>query len=337
MSVGSMDWFERITGFREIDYDSTRSHLSIQDGRLVSQRSDRRWAIGELETPTLDELRERARALIIGSGPTRLQCIAADVRKLHGYPENVGALFQVASQFNLLEMVGPNVTPEHGVTRYQHDQTQGPACAMAAGAATIYRNYFAPVAGSTGQCDEFQIDCLCDLGRELGNKDGQLWQMRNGYALCSKEGLTQIDRHLEFIDESDRDALRSKLRIGLHWNVDVTDLEQPGHRVSQAFCSALPVAYSDFHARRWHRFASLVLEAAYEATLLAALINRHDTGNSVVFLTRLGGGAFGNDPEWIHAAIRRAVLAVQDAALDIRLVTYGSVSPDLRRFAASFS
>ena len=52
---------------------------------------------------------------------------------MHGLPENRGALFQVASQFNMLEMVGPRVTPEEGVTRYEHDRTQGPACAMAAG------------------------------------------------------------------------------------------------------------------------------------------------------------------------------------------------------------
>ena len=63
------------------------------------------------------------------------------------WPENAGALFQVASQLNLLEMTGPEVTPEDGVTIYQDDRTQGPACAIAAGAATIYRNYFAPVGG----------------------------------------------------------------------------------------------------------------------------------------------------------------------------------------------
>ena len=45
----------------------------------------------------------------------------------------------MASQFNLLEMTGPEITPEDGVTRYAHDRTQGPACAIAAGAATVYR------------------------------------------------------------------------------------------------------------------------------------------------------------------------------------------------------
>jgi hypothetical protein len=34
---------------------------------------------------------------------------------MHQFPENAGALIQVASQFNLLEMTGPEVTPENGV------------------------------------------------------------------------------------------------------------------------------------------------------------------------------------------------------------------------------
>ena len=52
--------------------------------------------------------------------------MTGDVRRLHQVPEYAGALFQVASQFNLLEMVSPEVTPEHGVTRYQHDAHAGP-------------------------------------------------------------------------------------------------------------------------------------------------------------------------------------------------------------------
>ena len=63
----------------------------------------------------------------------------------------------MASQFNLLEMTGPSVTPEHRVTRYSGAHTQGPACAIAAGAATIYSNYFAPVDGEIGQTRERQI------------------------------------------------------------------------------------------------------------------------------------------------------------------------------------
>jgi hypothetical protein len=122
--------------------------------------------------------------------------VTGDVRQMHQAPDNAGALFQVASQFNLLEMVSPDVTPEHGVTRYQHDRTQGPACAIAAGAATIYRNYFAPVGGSHGQTMHRQLDGLADLGETLSAalnrpvKD--LWRMQNGCALCTRPDSTPL-------------------------------------------------------------------------------------------------------------------------------------------------
>lgn len=84
------------------------------------------------------------------AGQLSVSIVRGNVRDMHNAPENRGAMFQVASQFNLLEMPSPDVTPEHGVSGYQHDNTQGPACAMAAGAATIYRNYFAEVDGQAG-------------------------------------------------------------------------------------------------------------------------------------------------------------------------------------------
>src|SRR5215475_2263822 len=90
----------------------------------------------------------------------KVSIVTGDVRQMHRSPQYAGALFQVASQFNLLEMVSPEIPPEHVVTRYQYDRTQGPACAIAAGAATIYRNYFAPLAGGFGQTVDRQFDGL---------------------------------------------------------------------------------------------------------------------------------------------------------------------------------
>jgi len=98
----------------------------------------------------------------------------------------------VASQFNLLETVSPSVTPERGVGIYENDCTQGPACAISAGAGTIYRNYFARVNGRTGQSATNQIDCLADIGAAMGNSDNRLWEMRNGYALATESGLLPI-------------------------------------------------------------------------------------------------------------------------------------------------
>jgi hypothetical protein len=161
-----VDWFERLTGFPEIDYDSTRAKLAVEGRQLRSLVNDVAYGIGELEVVSLEALRERAASISV-PGQLKTSVVIGDVRQMHRAPENAGALFQVASQFNLLEMTGPSVTPEHGVTRYQHDHTQGPACAIAAGAATIYRNYFAPVGSSHGQTAHRQIDTLAGVGEAL--------------------------------------------------------------------------------------------------------------------------------------------------------------------------
>jgi len=334
-----MDWFERITGFKESGYDETRERLSIVEGRLHSSGTSRTWGVGRLETPSLAELRQRAAGLTHDQGAARVSSVSivrGDVRRMHSDPANAGALFQVASQFNLLEMVSDAVTPEQGVTRYQWDGTQGPACAIAAGAGTIYRNYFAPVDGQPGQREDRQIDCLEDIGQALGNDQGRLWRMRNGYCLSTEAGLAKVDAQLAAMNPAQLDALRGRLRIGVHWDVEVTD-EGAGYRVSQVYCSALPVSYNRIRkSEHWARFATLVLEAAYEATLLVALLNRRDFASPVVYLTLLGGGAFGNDWSWISGALRRAVLGVQGAGLDVRIVSYSKPGQDLRELAEEF-
>lgn len=245
-------------------------------------------------------------------------------------------MFQVASQFNLLEMVGPSVGPEDGVTRYINDHTQGPACAIAAGAATVYRNYFALVDGHVGQTRDRQLDCLRDVGAALGNEEETLWKMRNGYALCTEKGLATINQKLGALDVHGMDELRNLLRVGLHWSVQVTDADEPNLVVSQAFCSALPVSYTRIPADHWKSFATLVLEGAYEATLWAAVINAHRFSSKIVFLTQLGGGAFGNEASWIHDAMRRALKKVLAVDLDVRLVSYGGPDRGLERLAQEF-
>lgn len=149
------DWFEALTGFQETTYAETRSKLRIEGNQLRSLVNGRCYDIGELELVSLRTLRQRVENILrLPRGQTpKFSEVSGDVRRMHRMPENDGALFQVASQFNLLEMTGPTITPEHGVARYQFDRTQGPACAIAAGAAPIYRNYFA-------QTPERQLDGL---------------------------------------------------------------------------------------------------------------------------------------------------------------------------------
>ena len=77
-------------------------------------------------------------------------------------------------------------------------------------------------------------------------------------------------------------------------------------------------------------FAQLILEAAYEATLAAALHYAHETGNNRVYLTLLGGGAFGNPDQWIVNAIRQALLAYQDADLNVMIVSHRGSKPHVQ-------
>lgn len=86
----------------------------------------------------------------------------------------------------------------------------------------------------------------------------------------------------------------------------------------------------------WEAFGSLVLQAAYEATMLAAELNARRGGSKVVLLTELGGGAFGNDPAWIHAAMRRALEMMSRLDLDVKLVSRWSPSREILQMAKDF-
>lgn len=319
-------WFESLTGFEEESPEQVRASLIVGGDRMTSKVNGHVMRCGRLTRPTLGELRAQAASIsVAGTGDAKLRLSERvdDVQNVHRDPGNRDAMFQVASQFNLLEMVSPSVTPESGVGIYEYDRTQGPACAIACGAGTIFRNYFADVEGRVGQSEQHQIDCLEDLGHALGNVNERLWKMRNGYALASVEGLMEISRVISDASEEGRDRLRQQLRIGIHSDTEVT-LSDSGHTVSQAYCSALPVAYSSHSTHLWAAFAKLVLEASYEATFCAAIANWKRHGCNRLFLTLLGGGAFGNRTRWIIAAIERSLKIFRHVPLDVVVVSYGS-------------
>jgi len=331
-----MMWFEALTGFCETSPKQVRENIVVDGEVLKSSVNGKAMAYGRLETPSLAELRERVRSSGYGVGKVSLREVVASVQSLHADESNANSLFQVASQFNLLEMMSPHVTPEHGVGIYEHDHTQGPACAISAGAGTIYRNYFAIANGQTGQSTGNQIDCLADIGKALGNSDSRLWEMRNGYALASNSGLIEISNRLGTSSEQELDEFRKLLRIGIQWNTQVT-LEDSKHTVSQAYCSALPIAYSNHALNLWEKFARLVLESTYEATICAAILNTCSNANHKVFLTLVGGGAFGNTADWIIGGIQRALSLYRNVDLDVAIVSHGASKQCVQELVDGFS
>ncbi len=96
------------------------------------------------------------------------------------------------------------------------------------------------------------------------------------------------------------------------------------------------MAYSEIGPIHWKRFARLILEAAYEATIWAAVLNAARGASNVVLLTSLGGGVFGNDESWIEDGLRRALQLARRYDLDVKLVSYGSPSAAFCRIEEEF-
>jgi hypothetical protein len=66
------------------------------------------------------------------------------------------------------------------------------------------------------------------------------------------------------------------------------------------------------------------------------VLNARRGVSNVVLLTELGAGAFGNNPAWVHAAMRRALEMMSGYDLDVKLVTYRSPSQGLEKLAGEF-
>ena len=319
-------WFEKIMGFKET-LKNVRDNIEIEGDKMISKVNGKTYQFGELEIPNLGELRVKS-GLDDYDGNISVKEVVGDIQVIHH--QNEKAVFQSASQFNLLEMAYPELTPENGVDIYETDYTQGPACAIACGAGTIYRNYFTPTNGEVGQTKDNQIDCLKDVGDEMG---GNLWEMRNGYALIPKDSLLQINKHIGSLTEEQREDLKSKLKVGIQWDTEFV-LTEEGKTMTQVYCSALPVSYNhgnslDLHY--WESFAKLILEATYEATFHTALLNHTLNGSNKVFLTLVGGGAFGNRIEWIVDSIEKVVNKFKNTPLEVSIVSYGKSNPNLNR------
>ena len=372
------DWFERLAGFSEdaMSYEEIQEQFIVEhepsshrrrppSAAATSQHTDswpttstiltskvngRRMVAGRFESVSLAQLRERVDEIITSRGTgTSTSPFAAntvreyvgDIRTILNDQFNAGSMIQVASQFNCLEMIEPRVTPEMGIGIYENDRTQGPICAMACGAGTIYRNYFAEVSkggdgGGVGQTADRQLDGLYRLGLELGNADGSLWTMQNGYCQATSSGLAAINGIIAAASEEKMDHLRGLLEVGIHWDMEVTSASSTTASplcISQIFCSALPVSYArrSVEKSEWKNFATLVLEAAYEATILGAIINREHTGCNKLCLTALGGGAFGNAEKWIFDSMQRALEKYSNFGLDICIVSYSKSNTHARR------
>lgn len=358
-------WFQHLFGFSELaalDGCGKMSAVAANfelgaDGTLRSLVNGASYGAGFFVARSLADLRDCAdRRAVAGELPLGRVVIrhaaTPDVYEMHTDRLFAGATVMAASQFNALEFHNPDVTPEEGVTNYTHDRTQGPACALAAPAAAVLRNYFLRMpSGAMGQRAGEQLNLLGDLLRRVQGCTGDpsaagklpLVRVRNGYTVSDNQRLLKLNAKIAKLVDGPmaRDELLGALRVGLHSRVEVPwapggrfVLAAPAERrrLSQVFCSAVACGYSDGPLAAWAPLARLALDGAYEAALLAAVLEASDAigdggGCGVALLTFLGGGVFGNKDEWIDAAMARAVVRMRErgVALTVVVVHHGRV------------
>mmetsp|Transcript_80377 Transcript_80377/g.236488 ORF Transcript_80377/g.236488 Transcript_80377/m.236488 type:complete len:462 (-) Transcript_80377:311-1696(-) len=323
-------WFEDQFGFRERDYEETRSKLDCCGEVLTSKVNGRSFQVGPFDLPTVAALRSRRDKAVsaapgdFGGKGLTFRNLLGSTFDLHLDPANAGAVFQVASLFNCLETSQAGRGPEAGITAYATKSAQGPAAAVACPAATIYRNYYV---NGTGQLNN-SVDCLSALGRFVRNEENRYWTMVRGYCLPVRPGhLADLSQAIAKDREYQQQA-QSRVQVGIHWDTEVVE---GGHKVCQVFCSALPVSQMKQRpASDWAGLAEALLEAAYDATLMAGTIVAAERGvdRVRVYLTALGLGELGNRRQWVRQALHRALMANDDAPLDVMLVHYSEVPPE---------
>eukprot|EP00900_Chrysochromulina_parva_P003137 jgi/Chrpa1/12824/Chrysochromulina_OHIO_Genome00017079-RA len=127
-------WFRDLFGFDESStWGDNVSHFQMDGDELVCLTAPQfpRQFVGRFEWPSVAELRSKLAAAQGAGAPSAGLSFAhlaapAGVGPLHREQSNAGAVFQAASQFNCLEMTGPDVSPTAGVGIYINDRTQGP-------------------------------------------------------------------------------------------------------------------------------------------------------------------------------------------------------------------
>lgn len=230
-----------------------------------------------------------------------------DIAALQADPANAGAMFQAASNFNGVEAAGDSVAPdsESFTEYYVYDRTQGPAASVSAPAAAISRvhaAFFDPdkPPSEWNQTATRQAQMLGDLATHF--------TVENGYVVNQKGKEQPLPD-----DPAERDKLLAKVKVGVHLDVlaefgdrtaDGMAVNAHPHRINQVFCAAMNIQQGVTGSRNaalkdGREKAKFLLRAAYHGTYLAAIAN----GCKKLYLTMIGGGAFGNWFEDIFEAI----------------------------------
>lgn len=365
------NWFSEVFGFNEIPFATHKDSFHVKKNpkpteseHILMTVKGTEIDVGVFRYMSVEDLLKTATSnpstmSVFGFDPKNLKyyTMTSPAHMVHMTPSYSGSIFQVASQFNALEMADPDITPQVGITNYWNDKTQGPVCAMVCPFGTLYRNYFcmpadgkqpedksvndnpqtgidAAVAGSVND----QINTLTEL-----MKIPQFTNLRfqNGYIFVKDKGqLDAINTYLS-TPENFWTAMMA-IKYVIQEDTPVVDVTTGDGKildqiVSQIYCSAYPVSYSTdidpvtkapprvpgTTAKDYALLSSMILHAVYYSTLAYAVTRiTSDETRKKVFLTRVGGGVFKNEVSLIDNAIYNAVSHFIAYPIDVYVVEY---------------
>ena len=318
------EWFSKLFGFYENPEDVfSKFSVSLDekgDSYITSKINNKTYCVGNFKIRDLqsfDRVKERTGGklnIIIGNGT---ELVDADIITCETNPENNGATFQMASNFNCLDHMPGKRPPTGYLSDYPTHHEQGGPGTVACGPALVYRQYLIPMpTGSFGQLTE-DIELLSRTPIKVND----------GYAEKIPENFDYSDLNL--------------YQVGVHQNIDVT-LGRAGRngnyykiitdqRIHQVFCSTIPfgnVPDSEFELK----VASYILNAEYKLTILSAIENSikypDKKGSNKVFLCLLGAGNFENPISIITGAIADCKDLIIKSGLDVNLVCFNQSIAD---------
>jgi len=237
-----------------------------------------------------------------------------DVSYLQTLKENRNAVFQIATNFNAVNGINETAAPDRDrfTESYHFDKTQGPIASISAGGGAIVRVH-APFFNSKKPSSTWCQNSQHQMNFVSEKKLSKHFPVQNGYVV-----YTGAEPKFPKEDSKDYKKLLSSYFIAYHRNQQVvygrcispTQIElvqDPEQRVDHVCCAAVNMLQratginnKGIDAKRTKM--EFILQAVYNSAYLSAIYNQREK----LFLTLVGGGAFGNEFPAIFKAIHNA-------------------------------
>lgn len=291
---------------RSIVYDEDAGEIHMPNGTTLQSGTFHRPTLRSL----LDDARDAKRTMasyalqlkIIVGEDVGESILTRDVVSLHDAQHRTIPLWQVASQFNALEMISPQVSYKDGILDYVNDATQGPRAALACAPGTLVRNLYYP-----------DTNAVYKMGLRI----------KNGYLLYEKRPELVHDRWVS--EDLIVPYMENTGVYGIHYNAQnrAWYKHETSNVVHQVFTSAIPMNMygNGGDAQVQEEVARNAIYAAYVG-VLALSLKLEPFNDPIVHLTLLGSGSFGVPVKVVMEEMIHALRVFARHPIQVRVHVY---------------